>query len=775
MSLRVLRHTLQRIFRFVCASAGHRLIVVVASLAIAVPCGAETTPQAINAPTSDPVRPVSSNATRPKIGLVLSGGGARGMTHVGVLKVLQKLNVPIDYIAATSMGAIVGGLYASGMSPAQMEKQLEAVSWPTLLSDSAARGDVSFRRKEFEAAFPLGLELGYRDGQFRTFKGALSGSNLELFLHELTRNVDRIDSFDRLPIPFRAVATDMVNGEQIVFDHGRLYQAMRASMSVPGMFAPVELEGRVLGDGGLVNNLPVDVVRAMGAEIVIAVNIGTPLMSRDQLSSLVGYASQMLNILTEQNVRAQLGTLRPQDVLISPDLGELTFIDFTKAAEFIALGIKAAESAQTRLAELTATPAQYAAFEQRLAVPAQSLPKTLDFVQVEGTKFANPKVLEDQMQTKVGEPFSVKTLENDMARLYGRGEFEQIDYQLVGKGAQEGVVVSVTEKSWGPNFLRFGLLLSTDLQGDSTFNAMVGHKRVWLNSYGAQWSNEVILGSTRRYATELYQPLSLGNSLYVAGYGLTQRAPEYAFQGSSRVAQYDVLTQTAGVDLGSTFGTSGDLRIGYKWLHLRGDPAIAEKAYPTVKITETGIRLLARWDSLDSPFFARTGVRAVAEVFSGRQALTENDKTSDFDDASRAGGEATLAFELNRSNFFNVTAKVGAINHEGANVISDFNLGGFLQLSGLRTNEISGNYLAFSRVVYYHELMQLPVIGGAVFVGGSIEAGNVWNERSKISSRNRVTAGSAFLAANTWLGPFYFAYGRASGGQSTFYLFLGRP
>ncbi len=706
---------------------------------------------------------------------MLSGGGARGMTHVGVLKVLKRLNVPIDYIAATSMGAIVGGLYASGMAPEDMERQLEDVSWPTLLSDSPARSDVSFRRKEYEAAFPLGLEIGYRDGQFRTFKGALSGSNLELFLHELTRNVDRIDNFDHLPIPFRAVATNMVDGQQVVFDHGRLYQAMRASMSVPGMFAPVELDGRILGDGGLVNNLPVDIVRAMGADIVIAVNIGTPLMSRDQLSSLIGYASQMINILTEQNVRTQLGTLRPQDVLISPDLGELTFLDFAKAPEFIDLGVKAAEAAQVRLAELRSTPVQYAAFEQRLQVPAQSLPKTLDFVRVEGTVYANPKVLEDQMKTKPGAPFQVKVLEKDLTLLYGRGDFEQIDYQLVGEGAKEGVVVNVTEKSWGPNFLRFGLLLSTDLQGDSTFNAMAGHKRVWINSLGAQWTNEIILGSTRRYATEFHQPLSLGNALYLSAYGLTQRAPEYVFDGSSRVAQYDVLTQTAGLDLGSTFGTAGDMRVGFKWAHQRGDPEIAEKAYPTVTSTETGVRFLVRWDSLDNSFFPRSGLRASAELFTGQQQLTAAGIEIDNNGATRAGGEANYAFEIDHRNFFNVYVKGGGVRNEDNTVISDFNLGGFLQLSGLRTNQISGNFVAFSRAVYYHEIMQLPVIGGAVFAGGSIEAGNVWNKRDSISSRDLYTAGSVFLAAHTWVGPFYFAYGRASGGQSTFYMYLGRP
>ena len=210
------------------------------------------------------VAPDAAPKPRPKIGLVLSGGGARGITHIGVLKVLEKLRIPVDYIAATSMGAVVGGLYASGMAPAEMEKQINAVSWPTLLSDSPARRDVGFRVKEEDAQFPLGFELGFRDGQFRAFKGALSGSNLELFLHELTRSVDNVATFDQLPIPFRAIATDMVTGREVVFDRGPIYQAMRASMSVPGMFTPAEIDGRILGDGGLVNNLPVDVVARDG-------------------------------------------------------------------------------------------------------------------------------------------------------------------------------------------------------------------------------------------------------------------------------------------------------------------------------------------------------------------------------------------------------------------------------------------------------------------------------------------------------------------------------
>ena len=359
-------------------------------------------------------------------------------------------------------------------------------------------------------------------------------------------------------------------------------------MSVPGMFTPAEIDGRILGDGGLVNNLPVDVVRRMGADIVIAVNIGTPLMSRDQLSSVVGYTAQMVNILTEQNVRAQLALLRPGDILISPDLGELTFVDFAKAAEFIALGEKAADGMRDKLAALSESQSTYLAFQSGLLVPVEQVPKVLDFVKVEGTHYANPEVLEDQMATQPGKPFKMNVLENDLSRLYGRGDFEQIDYRLVQDDNEQGLIIDVTEKSWGPNFLRFGLALNTDLQGDTSFDLLVGHKRVWVNSLGAEWINEIALGTVNRYATEFYQPLTVGNFVFASAHGLIQRAPEYVFQGNQRLAEYSVLTETAGLDLGTPLSTIGEIRLGYLWTHQRGNPTIAVPGFPVRDVHRIG-------------------------------------------------------------------------------------------------------------------------------------------------------------------------------------------
>ena len=433
---------------------------------------------------------------------------------------------------------------------------------------------------------------------------------------------------------------------------------------------------------------------------------------------------------------------------------------------------------RTQLAALSVSPEQYAAFEQRLARAPEKLPAQLDFVTVEGTRYANPEVLEQQMATQPDKPFQLKTLETDLARMYGRGDFDQIDYELTTVGAQTGVVVKVLEKSWGPNFLRFGTSLSTDFQGETFFNLMGGHKRVWVNSLGAEWTNEVVLGSTRRFATEFYQPITLGSGLFVSAYGLMQRSPEFIFDGDSRVAEYDVLYETAGLDLGAALGASGEVRAGFKYTHYRGDPTIGDKTFPTILTNESGARILLRWDTMDHPYFPRSGLRATAESFYGSRRTElfgqENLTLSFNDNSSRNSVIVDAAMPLAKETFLNFQARVGGITKSHAdNVIEDFNLGGFLQLSGLRTNQLSGNYLAFARAVGYHQITTMPMVGRAVYVGASLETGNTWDQREDISSKLRA-AGSVFLAADTWLGPFYIGWGITSAGERSYYLYLGR-
>ncbi len=713
---------------------------------------------------------------RPRIGVVLSGGGARGITHIGVLKVLDEMRIPVDYVAATSMGSIVGGLYAMGTSPEEMEHILTTVNWTTLFSDSPPRTELSFRDKEINRRFPLPLEIGIRESGIRGFQGVLSGANLTLFLHELASAADGVKDLDRLPIPFRAVSTDMVSGEAHVFETGPLYVAMRSSMSIPGVFSPSDVGGLILGDGGLVDNLPVDVVRKMGAQIVIAVNIGTPLATRDQLSSIVGLTGQMINILTEQNVRLQLATLTPDDVLIAPDLGALSATDFQQSAKFIRLGEEAARAAAPRLAAFSLSESAYAAYKAGLPKLAAAPPPRIEFVRIEGLQYANPAAIEARLAIPLGVPLDIKNVDDRVSQLYGSGEYDRIEYRLVEDAGKAGLVVDVHEKVIGPNYLRFGIAYSTDFQGETAFSVLTGFRRVWIDSLGAQLLAELELGRIARASAQFYQPLDFRETLFVAAQGSLQNAPRYIFSDSQRVAEYAVEANNAEVDIGMRVGTGGQIRLGPSYTYYKGAPTIALPGFPVAWQTDAGVRLSAQWDNLDNAFFPRDGVHADLDLFYGDRTQRLGSDPSEENKRLGRGeffGNAGIGFGA--ADFINVAARAGALSHDDPSLVNPFLLGGFLNLSGLRNQQLAGSYVGFGRIVYYHQLAAVPWLGGGVFAGGSLEAGNAWQQRSAVSSGDLVKAGSAFLAADTFFGPFYFAYGRASGGASSFYLLLGRP
>jgi len=729
---------------------------------------ASAQPAPIAAPQTAAIAKETAPARRPKIGLVLSGGGARGLTHVGVLKVLDELRVPVDFITATSMGSIVGGLYASGMPVGTMEDLVTSLDWPSLFSDQPPRRELSMRRKREEAVYTIPLELGFRDFSFRLSTGALSGQNLELLLHGLTWRDDDIGSFDNLPIPFRAVSTSMVDGKPVVFDRGPLYVAMRGSMSVPGVFAPLEADGKILGDGGLVNNLPVDLVKAMGADVVIAVNIGTPLMTREQLSSFIGIAEQSINILTEQNVRAQLALLAPRDVLIAPDLGELSALDFTKGTRFIELGEQAARAAAERLRHYALSREDWAAYHAALRrAPAPASPE-LTFAGIRGTELTNPEVLQAQVDLAPGVEVDLPRAQTDIAVLYGRGDFDRIDYRLSDDNGQRRIEFDVSEKPWGPNFLQFGISLASDVQGDSSFGVRIRHKRTWLNDLGAQWTNDLSLGTATSFDTEFHQPLTLSQSLFASAYGSIGTAPLDFFSNGDKVAEYSVLTERIGAALGYTAGTWGELRLGPEFVHQRAYPTVALPGFPVSVTDRWGLAVSARVDTQDNTFFPHRGLRLFATAFTGTQRQDGIDRN-----VTRGEFDIHQSIPFTDRDTLNLGVRAAGTNLKGA--ITDFRLGGFLEISGLRITELQGPYLARGRAVYLHRMGTLPVIGNTYYAGGSLEIGNVWQSRDAISAADTYKAGSLFVAADTIFGPLYFAWGHATGGHSSWYLFLGRP
>ncbi|MEM7610431.1 MAG: patatin-like phospholipase family protein, partial [Pseudomonadota bacterium] len=386
---------------------------------------------------------------RPRIALVLSGGGARGAAHVGVIRMLEELRVPVDVVIGTSMGAVVGGLHASGLNADQLEQVIRDIDWLDAFDDDPPRKDLTYRRKRDDDDFLIDFELGVRDGRVRLPKGIIQAQKLALYLREFSLQVAHINQFDDLPTPFRAVAADIVTGDTVVLQKGDLALAMRASMSAPGVFAPAVVDGRTLVDGGIAMNLPVAIAHDLGVDVIIAVDVGFPLLPAEQINSAVAVSNQMLTILIERENRVQRALLRDQDVLVQPDLDLLGSTDFLKALDAIQIGYLSAAAQRDELAVHAVSDEQYAAFVAN-RLQREQANRTPDFVRVVTSADISPRVIETRMATAPGQPLSTASLRADLARIYGLGLFEQVDYRWQAEGDTHGIEIDARAKSWGP-------------------------------------------------------------------------------------------------------------------------------------------------------------------------------------------------------------------------------------------------------------------------------------------------------------------------------------
>ena len=748
-------------------------VVTAAWLALAgTPVAAQVpAPAAASAPAA---------TAHPRIGLVLSGGGARGLSHVGVLKVLERERVPIDMIAGTSMGAIIGGLYASGMSAARLEDELLKVNWDAVFAGRVDRQLLSQRRKEEDFEISPAIEIGMRDGELRAPLGALSGRGLETLLRRYTLPVREVRRFDALPIPFRAVATDMESGRPVVLSEGDLALAMRSSMSVPGVFAPTEIDGRILGDGGLVNNVPVDVVRAMGADVVIVVNIGTPLSGRDTLSSVGGLTAQMINILTEQNVQRSLASLGVRDVLIAPNLGPLGSGDFARVRELIDRGEQGALPLASRLATLSLDADAYARWRE--ARPQTAAPESrLSFIRFEGTEVSNPQRFVAQLESKPGQLFDPAKAERDARRLAASGDYMRADYLLVHGPEGDGLVFDVEDKPWGPHYFRIGLDLSTDFRGGGGFNIKISHNRHWLDANGSEWRNRLQIGQAPGWFTEIYHPLNwtlgISNDWFLAGYGEVARRSVTVYDNDSgdKLARFERGLARIGVDLGQPWGELGELRAGLTHVVQHIEPDLISSNFPNVTNTvierETGVRLAAVLDQLDYANFPQRGWRVKGEAVTGHRTLSLSPQSERF---TRFEGETTVVRTWGRDTL-NGYLRAQKAASTGGNGFGRYTLGGFHQLSGYEPEQLNGNAVLFGRLTWYRRSLQVPLFTRGLFVGATLETGNAWASSRDAKLGDLRTGTSLFVGADTGLGPVYFGLTYAARGSTGLYLFIGRP
>ena len=739
------------------ASAAKRLPLVALGVAV---CASATTPAA--AP------PPADGAARPRIGLVLSGGGARGAAHAGVLKVLEEMRIPISCIAGTSMGSIVGAGYASGTSVDEMQQMVGSIDSAVLFKENPPRFEQSIRRKQDDGINFVGPEVGFGKGGVALQKGVVSGVSLEAKLRQLSKAKGYYD-FDKLPIPFRAVATDIATGEAVVLKSGELASAMRASMAVPGAVAPIEIDGRQLVDGMLTENLPVSVARDMCADVVIAVNVGTPLEKGVKISSLLSVTSQMIAILTEQNVQRSLKELGPQDVLITPDLEGFGTGDFDHLTQIIPRGEDAARKAIPQLARYSLPEDEYRAFRRHQAQIAEPDNRPVDEIRVAPLKRVNPETVLAKMETQPGQPLDPQVLDHDMQRIYGEGDFERVGYRIDDVDGKRVLKVQGDEKQWGPDYLRVGLTLFSDVEGDASFDLLASYRKTWINSLGAEWRNDLQLGKNARLRSEFYQPLVPSAFLFVAPVLEVQRAPADLFDDDVRIARFDIRSGRAEFDVGSQITRWGEIRAGVLtgFVSPRRDTGPRELVPEERHIQKAGAVVRVSVDQLDSLILPRQGVSFSGTFYSSEEGMGADDDYQRWD-------AKLLAATAFGDHAFHVELEGGGAAKDRLPLYEMFRLGGFLRLSGLRYDQLYGEELAFGRVVYMNQLQRGTLFQG-LHLGLSLEAGQVRRPLVESNTDDVVHGGSLFFAADSPLGPMYLGYGRADGGNSSVYFFLGRP
>ncbi|MFO1392039.1 MAG: patatin-like phospholipase family protein [Agitococcus sp.] len=710
---------------------------------------------------------IAQAVERPKVALVLSGGGARGIAHIGVLKVLQDAKVPVDCVVGTSMGAIVGGAMATGMSPQKMEQEVLTADWDHIFGDKPKRQDIPYFRKRDDQKDYFDFTLTMKDFWPVAPRNLVGVHYITQFFRLLTGGIEA-EQFDQLPIPYRAIGADIENGKTVVMSHGDLPLVMRASMSVSGVFPPVPYENYLVVDGGIVKNMGIDEGRKLCGDVVIAVNVSSPSTNRQKLESLFAVSEQTINIAVQKDMQAQIATLTPQDVLITPEMGKLSPTDFKEAPQFIAAGEKAAKASLKQLQRYALSEADYQAWQQQVESrkPKQ---RNISKVQITGTRWVSPQVLKSLLAVKTGEPLQQEQLHHSIDKIYARGDFERIAYQLFPEESGSLLRIIPTEKD-GRDFARLGLKLNTDFANNSSFGLVAGVRRSWLNHLGAEWQAQGELGETRSLYTELYQPTVLNGEFFVAPWLSIKDEPRDIVLDHETIGTNRVRHTGGGVDIGSVLGKWGEVRFfiseqNVKWTSSLPtlNPLVGES------YQQTGYGLNFVYDQLDNPRFPRKGNWARLHYFSAESGMG-SDK-----DYQRVMLDWRRAFTWDDYTFF-ATGRGGSSLGTTLPYTEQFQLGGALNLSAYRRGELVGNSFAFTRLLGYKQIKEMPsALGGGVYIGALAEAGAMSiddNWSSRLFDKVHYSLG-AVLAADTRLGPFYLTVAQGNNQRKAANLTLG--
>jgi NTE family protein len=703
-------------------------------------------------------------AERPRIGLVLGGGGARGAAHIGVLEVLEQLRIPVDCIAGTSMGALVAGAWAAGVNPETMRKELTDADWKDLFQDNPGYEDFNYRNKRLAQHYLPASETGVNAQGLKSQSGVLTGQKIKLFFNQLVHADTGERPIESLPVPLSIVATDIASGERVVMREGSLTRAMQASMSVPGLMAPLDHDGRKLVDGGLVDNLPIREVRERcNAQVVIAVNVGSPLLKASEIGGLLSVSTQMVAILTEQNVTHSLASLTASDIYIKPDLNGLRATDFERSAEAADRGHRAAQAVAAALQRLSVDEPTYSAWHAKLSGPVVDHPQ-VDVVVIAGLQTVNPEAVRRYLQQQVNQPLDTLGLNRDLLRAYGDGYYERVDYALLRQRERNVLRIMPTEKSWGPDYIRLGLNLNSSLSGGSTYSMRAAYQKTWLNSLGGEMLLSGELGSETGLAADWYQPLDPAQRFFVQAQGAVRRENVPVYMEQDRLSTQRDNVSRLDLMSGVNIGLLGQARLG--WREEQRTTRI-ETGYDYKMqdpLRTSGWLASLELDQLDQLYFPSRGWSVRASWFeSARQ------------DYNRVTLELNGAYPMG-DWVLGVRANYEGSTHGMLSELDPAKLGGFLNLSGYAAGQLYGDKVSYAHVRGERIVGRMPLgLRGDMRVGVALEAGRVAVPLSEFSSPGTYNSLLLYAGAETSFGPVYVGLGRSSSGSANAYLFIGTP
>jgi NTE family protein len=706
---------------------------------------------------------------RPSVAVILGGGGAHAIANLGLLEELERQRVPVDLVVGTGVGGVIGGLYASGMTTAEIRDFLMSTDWGDIFDADTRREDLSYRRKRDDDNFLIKYRVGIKNGQAQLPAALIPNGKLARLLQSVVSHTKGIQDFDDLPIAFRAVTMDLLTGEVVILDSGSLDRAILATLTAPGTLPPVQIDGRFLVTGSLLNNLPIDVARQLGVDVVIVADVGPYLRTADEINSIFGIVDQVSHILQRQNSAASLSTLRESDIVVRPAVISARETDFSALEQRFAAGAKAVAAVADQLAIIRMSDSEYQDFAT-VRQKSRAADPIISEIVLRNDSNVDDALILAQINQPLNSPLDTEQLDADIRNIYGIGAFSTIDFNLQPRGDEAILELRTIESRSGNRFWRFGLSLQDDFEGNSAYTGSASFTWTQINRLGAEWRNVVRLGEIQQLATEFYQPVDKLGRYFVSALASLDENNVNSFENGVIVDQSRVRRVLGQLAVGRIFGNSGEVRVGTVFGSGTTQSNIGSP-YPSTTFDVGGIKASASYDTLDNVYYPQRGLTASLGWIGLRDSMGA---TTDLDVVEGTFGKPTSW----GANTLVASVKIQTQLKEVTGVENLLSTGGLFNLSGFRRDELSGRHTAVGRLIYYRRIRSNPIRGlldASLYVGGSVELGNAWQDSSEVKLSNSLFAGSVFLGADTFVGPIYLAAGLAEGGHSAMYLFIGRP